>query len=375
MSQLLSQEPQSKAQLPSESTPIQTSSQPDGAATRPTIVSPTSRIAPPQKLDSTAIGGNAKPLPERNPKESEEGKKVVREIIEEKKTSGPEEPTKSTITELITSAASAAGTKTKDLLSSAFPGKQKQKEEKEEAFDRKEAVLITSRNAENRMDRKTRQEPGVTSNGERLPLQEEVIKDISKLVQNLSTGNRTAENPVSVVTLTGENRGASMQLGSKSAKRERSVHIHRGYKVNPDESAGATTDGEGSSKVKKSKEPQNPPSWVYVNSNIQSVNNSILFNNSVSERNPGVNLVLSRNPEEPINSDDKPGGTLETRRAEFNVTPSERLTYEPVVRRRCLRGLLMESSDSDPDNPEKPRRHGCRVSCAAKDSDKEIGIH
>jgi hypothetical protein len=336
----------------------------------------------PSETVSKLDGGDAEPLPERKREESEGGKKVVREIIEEKKTSVPanEEPTKSTITELLTSTAVAAGTKTKELLSAAFPAKQKQKEQKEEVFDRKEEVVIQKQRTGKRMDiassthskdRKTTQEP----NEERLPLHEEVRKDISKIVQKLSTGHSTAENPASVVTLTGENRGASMHLGLDSGKKEESVHIHRGYKLYPDESSEATSDGEGSSKVKKSKDPQNQaPSRVYINSNIQSVNNSILFNSSVTERNPGVNLVVSHRQEEPI----KPSGKLEpleARRAEFNITPAEKLTYDPAVKRRCLRGLFMESSDSDPDNPEKPRRHGCRYNCAVKDKDEEIGIH
>jgi hypothetical protein len=378
VSQQPSQEPQSKAQaLPSES-----SSQPNGAATQPTKVSPTSIVAtetitPPQKLDSNAIGGDAKPLPERKLEESERGKKVVPEIIEEEKTSGPahEEPTKSTVTELLTGAPSASVAKAKDLLSAAFPGKQTQKEEKEEAFDRKEAVVIQEQRTGKQMD--TAIQPAVISNGEQLPLHEGVRKDIFKFVQNLSTGQSTAANPVSVITLAGENRGASMHLGLEPAKKEGYVHIHRGYKLNPDESTEATTDGEESSEAKKSKDPmaQNPPSSIYINSNIQSVNNSISFDSSVAERNPGVSLVVSDNQEEPIKSNGQPK-LLETRRAEFNVTPAEKVTYDPTVRRRCLRGLFMEPSDSDPDNPEKPRRHGCRYNdCAEKDKDKEIGIH
>ncbi|XP_059452096.1 uncharacterized protein LOC132182775 [Corylus avellana] len=378
VSQQPSQEPQSKAQvLPSETvsksqnhTPIESSSQPNGAATQATKVSPTSivateTIAPPQKLDSNAIiGGDVKPLPERK--------------VEEEKTSGlaHEEPTKRTVTELLTAAKSASVAKAKDLVSAAFPGKQKQKEEKEEAFDRKEAVVIQEQRTRKQMDSARSIQPAVIFNGEHLPVHEEVRKDIFKFVHNLSTGQSTAENPVSVITLTGENRGASMHLGPEPAKKEGSVHIHRGYKLNPDESTEATTDGEESSKAKKSKDPmaQNPPSRIYINSNIQSVNNSILFNGSVAERNPGVSLVVSHNQEEPIKSNGQPKA-LETRRAEFNVTPAEKLTYEPAVRRRCLRGLFMEPSDSDPDNPEKPRRHGCRHNCAEKDKDKEIGIH
>ncbi|KAJ6336168.1 hypothetical protein OIU78_012720 [Salix suchowensis] len=175
------------------------------------------------------------------------------------------------------------------------------------------------------------------------------------------------EKSISIVTLAGENRGATMNMGFESTRKDGSIHIHRGYKINPDESSEATTDGEGSSKGRSSKDPltKEPARKACINSNTQSVNNSMLFETSVSERNPGVQLNLSYIDEEPSKNSSKPVH-LETRKAEFQVTPAEKLSYEPTVKRRCLRGLFMESSDSDLDNPEKPRRHGCRYDCGKK---------
>uniref|UniRef100_A0A5B6YYC5 Uncharacterized protein n=1 Tax=Davidia involucrata TaxID=16924 RepID=A0A5B6YYC5_DAVIN len=181
------------------------------------------------------------------------------------------------------------------------------------------------------------------------------------------------EKLVSVITLAGENRGASMQLCSESAKRDGSVsvHIQREYKSNPDESLEATTDGEGSSRDSNTINDEDQATKAYVNSNIQGINNSLVFNSSVTERNPGVHLVFSRNrTEESTKSSDNRTESLETRKAEFNITPAQKLTYEPVVKRRCLRGLFMESSDSDPDNPEKPWCLGCYYSCGYKSKDK-----
>lgn len=43
--------------------------------------------------------------------------------------------------------------------------------------------------------------------------------------------------------------------------------------------------------------------------------------------------------------------------AECSVIPAR------TIKRRCLRGLFLESSDSDQD---KPCRHGCRVGCNDK---------
>ncbi|KAG2711130.1 hypothetical protein I3843_04G057000 [Carya illinoinensis] len=338
-----SQQPQLKAEVPSQTSPT-------------------------QRLDSNAIGGDAKPKLE----EREVGKEVVREIIEEK-TNG-----------------SSYEDRTKKTIGAAFQEKQKPKWEKEESFDRKEAFgapssipkqinIASSRHPKERRSSSTltTQKPSVISNGEQLPLHEEVRKDISTFVQKLTTSQSDYKKPISVITLSGENRGASMQLGLESTKTDEFVPIHRGYKLNPDESTEATTDGEGSSTDKRSRDPtpkENPPSRAYVNSNIQSVNNSILFDTSVTENNPGVRLVVSNyKQEEPMKANGKLE-PLETHKAEFNVTPAEKRTYQPTVRRRCLRGLFLESSDSDPDNPEKPRRHGCRFSCGEKDKEREIGV-
>ena len=392
VSQPPSQEPQPKAQVPSETTskpqnntPVETSSQPDGVATQPTKVSPasieaTETLAPTKKLDS-------KPLPEKESEESQVGKKVVQEKIEEKK-SGPayEEPAKRTIAELVSSATAGLETQAKDLQSFVFQAKHKQHEKREETFERKETVVTTSSNAEqiktsssvhpkgrHTSIRSTTQRPSAISSGGQVPpFHEEVTKDISRFVQKLAGGHQMDENPVSIITLTGENRGATMHLSSELAKKEEAVHIHRGYKLNPDESINDTTVIEGSSKDKVSKE--NFPSCLHVNSNVQSINNSIVSDTSFTARNPGVHCALSLDQGDSIKSKGKPA-LLETHKAEFSVTPAEKHTYEPTVKRRCLRGLFMESSDSDPDNPEKPRRHGCRYSCGdQKNKDKDIGV-
>ena len=219
----------------------------------------------------------------------------------------------------------------------------------------------------------------VTSNWEQVPLHKEIREDISKFVHKMATGQPklpTDEKSISVLTLAGENRGASFHLGSESTKKDGLVHIHRGYKINPDDSPDATTDGEGSSRGRKPKDSmtkENPAPKAYVNNNTQSINNSVVFESSVSERNPGVHLEFLHNLTESTKSSAK-AELIETRKAEFNITPAEKLTHEPIVRRRCLRGLFAEPSDSDPDNPEKPRRHGCRYSCGQNNKEKEIEV-
>ncbi|XP_057434956.1 uncharacterized protein LOC130727736 [Lotus japonicus] len=150
--------------------------------------------------------------------------------------------------------------------------------------------------------------------------------DISNFDHKLATVD---EKRVSVMTLAGENRGATMQVAESTRKKNGSIH------------------GEENSSS-------------YVNSNIQSMNNSLISHGSINGRDPGVRVILQQQPEE-----DKQCFEKENPRPEVKIHRAERLNHvpTPIVRRRCLRGLLLEPSDSDPDNPDKPRRHGCKVSC------------
>lgn len=150
--------------------------------------------------------------------------------------------------------------------------------------------------------------------------------------------NSHNDRPVNIITLVGENRGASMRLGSNSSKGKGAVHIRRGYKINPDENPEATTNGEGSwigNKSEYAKGKEDKPIETYVNNNAQGINNSIVFNSSMTERDPGVHIITIRAKKEPIKSTDKKR-PLEMQKDEFNMIPSQKLTYEPTVRRRCL---------------------------------------
>ncbi|KAL1539541.1 hypothetical protein AAHA92_24008 [Salvia divinorum] len=200
-----------------------------------------------------------------------------------------------------------------------------------------------------------------------------IRSDMSKFAKEIADGepkNVISDRPVSVITLVGENRGASMHMESDPSKRERPIHIHRSYKSNPDQSPEATTDGEESSQGKKSENDrcmEDQPSEAYVNNNAQGINNSIVFNTSIVEGSPGVHMVVSH---QPIWSKDETS-LPEARKAEVNTSRAEKLTYQPTIRRRCLRGLLLETSDSDKENP---RRHGCRVACQKGNRENSIDV-
>ncbi|XP_044475457.1 proteoglycan 4-like [Mangifera indica] len=308
----------------------------------------------------------------------ENGKKNAVHQVKEEKT--VDDQTWKALPEL--TVASGSGTEIRESLVSTFQTEEKKQEEQE--ISNKQKPLSTSNSDEKQIktvssthlkDRSTRGDIH-----QKAPLHKDIKDDILKFTHRLTLGNSKQtldRKPVSMITLAGENRGASMLLGSESTKKDGSIHIHRGYKINSNENRESTTDGEGSCKEKIPKGPvpgKDQATKVYINSNVQSINNSILFESSLNERNPGVQLDFSHNQAEHT----KPTiqqESMETSKAQFSITPVQNLTYQPVIRRRCLRGLFMEPSDSDPDNPEKPRRHGCLYNCGEKSKDKERGPH
>ncbi|KAJ9186565.1 hypothetical protein P3X46_002122 [Hevea brasiliensis] len=384
--------------------PGQASSQPSSPTRRATQVQPTvsQPPSPPKKLQPTvqetlqpraisiqpppSASQQEEPKPavslplSQAAKETEEGKVELEKPKREEKTNGPakEESLKSAISELLT--ASGAGARPEELLSAAFHSQQKPQEKEDKKTNispSREIKTVSSTQPKDRNKLSESHQKTGMANGEQVSFHKGVRDDIFKFVHKLGVGQLKYpmdEKPASIVTIAGENRGASMHVGSEPARKDGSLHIHRGYKINPDDSTGTTTDGEGSTKGRpKTPTREHPVKKAYVNSNTQAINNSMLFESSVNERNPGIQLVLSHNLAESINPSAKPE-PMETHKAEFNVTPAQKLTYEPTIRRRCLRGLFLEPSDSDPDNPEKPRRHGCRYSCAEKGKDKDIGV-
>ncbi|XP_059634892.1 uncharacterized protein LOC132277156 [Cornus florida] len=373
-------------------TPAEKTIQPEGMAPQssevlqPIAATPTTTPpAPTEKRDSSSTTADTKPFPESVGKieETQKGQEEVQEVGKEGKTNGAaiEEPKQRATTEPLTVTSSS------DAPAKEQPTVPFQAEQKRPGLDTKERSPTSGSDKRQEVkdvksplkDKNTvsesRQKPSVT-NGERVPLQKELKDDVSKFLLKMGTGQTKHpmdDKPATVITLAGENRGASMQLGSDSAKREGSIHIRRGYKTNPDETADSTTtDGEGSSRrrSKDARTTKDETTKAYVNSNAQGINNSIVFNSSVNEQSPGVKLFISHNPP-PVKPSNRTESSLDAHKARFSITPAQKLTYEPTVKRRCLRGLFMESSDSDPDNPEKPRRHGCRYNSTEKRSPKD----
>lgn len=319
-------------------------------------------IASPEKVDPDTIGRDQKQLPESET-ESKEGKKVVQVLTKEEKTNDPGygEPMQETVIQFH-AAVTGSGEHTQGPVGVASQAEEQH--EKQETSDRTETFTTTSSSSKpiktpkDRSTSKMSFQKIVSSTAEQAPPHKEIREDARKLHKQ-GTGNQMLENLVSVITLTGENKGASMHSSSEPVKEEESVHIRRRYKSNPDDSLESTTDEEVNNKDRSFEDGKihdDQQTGAFINSNVQSINNAIVFNSFVTEGNSGVEVVFPQNPAESIKSNGK-SEPLETHNAKF------------TVRRRCLRGLFLEPSDSDPDNPEKPRRHGCRYSCGGKRTD------
>ncbi|RRT54346.1 hypothetical protein B296_00039164 [Ensete ventricosum] len=95
-----------------------------------------------------------------------------------------------------------------------------------------------------------------------------------------------SDHPTRIITLAGENEGASMYIGRKISHEAAGVQKEHQIDMHPS--------AEGDGKKERSYQTSNEvPSFTEVNSNVQSVNNSLLRESSCSQENPGVYLFIS----------------------------------------------------------------------------------
>lgn len=347
------QEEKPKIKSPLKTTPKspETSSQPENLTTQPTaIVSDQQRSATPKAPLET----QSKSL------HSEEKEKAVHETT---KAQGKSKDT----TTATTSSSGTATAKTKDSFTKVIHGEKKPHGVRENVERKimfattnpigKDTRVMNSTQEETKNVASSSIAPEKTvsfSDDKAPPLQKGIKDDITKFVHKLTASVHPTEpmdeKQFSVITLAGDNRGATMQLGSESAKKEGSIHIHRAYKSDPEETNEVSTDGE-----ENNNQEEEEVGLAYVNSNIQSINNSLMFHGSITERDPGVQVTLPQKLTEPIKPGDKPKPGLETQRTQFNVNRAEKSMYQPTVG-RSIRGPFLEPND-------KPHHQGCKFSC------------
>ena len=144
-------------------------------------------------------------------------------------------------------------------------------------------------------------EPGTGHNGKQNPAKEFESKE-KRIHRKISDPK---DSDLRAITIAGENRGAYMGIIRSSKKHEsKSVHKNGSTKTNSsvDDSEGSTNeDGKAAEdKDKKSRKGRavssSYPMTAFMNSNVQSVNSSIMFNSSCEHNDPGVHLVQTKKP-------------------------------------------------------------------------------
>uniref|UniRef100_A0A1J3ICQ6 Uncharacterized protein n=1 Tax=Noccaea caerulescens TaxID=107243 RepID=A0A1J3ICQ6_NOCCA len=111
-----------------------------------------------------------------------------------------------------------------------------------------------------------------------------------------------------VITIAGENKGAVMEiLRSPSSNKTGGSGTHSrvlnsaGEKGRRLQSSSSSSSDEGEGKKKTTKNPNkgnhsNLPMKAFMNSNVQMINNSIVYNSTATHHDPGVHLKISRKP-------------------------------------------------------------------------------
>lgn len=105
-----------------------------------------------------------------------------------------------------------------------------------------------------------------------------------------------------VITIAGENRGAFMEvIQSPTKPYKKGGNSKEVAQKKGDESGKSSSSEEGDGKKKKKDKSgrgrtSSFPMRAFVNSNVQCVNNSLLYNASCSHHDPGVRFTLSKKP-------------------------------------------------------------------------------
>ncbi|WOL20629.1 proteoglycan 4 [Canna indica] len=202
--------------------------------------------------------------------------------------------------------------------------------------------------------------------GKRAIFKEEIKEGLSRLVQKINAGHSGQfknGSSANVITLAGKNNGASMVIGYEGMAAESFSHTYEGHKLGNNEVEACSSKNGG-----MWNDDEHAAFTARINNNVQSINNSAIDESSCHVGNPGVHLKLSSRPMEALVYE-KTREPLQTERRASRPIPNQKPTHEPRIRRRCLRALMMESSESDIENPQKPRRHGCRFNCEDKKKD------
>jgi hypothetical protein len=113
-------------------------------------------------------------------------------------------------------------------------------------------------------------------------LHREIKAGVADMVHKASGSGHAAGSGTSVITLAGENKGASMKVSGGKSKDGGEWHGGHGYRLD----GGSGSDG-------KKAAGKAGMMTALINSNVQVINNSLLLQSSCSGGDPGVHLKLS----------------------------------------------------------------------------------
>lgn len=103
-----------------------------------------------------------------------------------------------------------------------------------------------------------------------------------------------------VITIAGENKGAIMELGYSPRGRRSLLNGPHKIKSDGELSESSSSGNELKSRVQakghNAMAKPTVPRHAFMNSNVQGINNSIIFNSTFSHHDPGVHLSLTRKP-------------------------------------------------------------------------------
>ena len=148
--------------------------------------------------------------------------------------------------------------------------------------------------------------PSIGHNG-----RQEVHKDLEAKEKEKGSRKKHSDSEeagMRVITIAGDNKGAFMELIKSPNKHEvvensHFLHVNKGNPttriLGSDSEIYSGSDKEGNPKKDKShkgKVATTQPMQAFMNSNVQGINNSIVYQCSYNHHDPGVHLSLSRKP-------------------------------------------------------------------------------
>ncbi|MBA0821846.1 hypothetical protein Goarm_018681 [Gossypium armourianum] len=128
--------------------------------------------------------------------------------------------------------------------------------------------------------------PSIPLNGHKEPFKEGETKEKGR-------GNKYSSDSedagMRIITITGDNKGAFMKIFQSPHKNE----FQGQKKANSSSGRGEAADGKMKAKRNLSKTMSTN---AFINSNVQGINNSIVYNSSCTQHDPGVHLALNTKP-------------------------------------------------------------------------------